>query len=631
MNEQLSKFVYYDKYSRFNSELGRRETWEETVQRVSDFLRELSENRLPEKVYEEIHQAILKKEVAPSMRLFSTAGKEARRNHISIYNCAFFPVTSLEAFSELLWISMSGVGAGYSVEKEYVSKLPRIREIDNNAFIPGYTIDDSALGWVEAFHYGIKQWYQGRDVHFDYSEIRPAGAVLKTKGGTASGPGVLKKLMIYTRHIIRNAAGRQLTPLEVFDICTSIGSCAVSGGSRRSAQLCMFDINDKEMLEAKSGPYWISHPHRANANISAVLNYRLTYPEMKELMTTMFESGTGEPGIVSRYAMNKTRPKRRREMFHGGVNACSEINLQGATSDDRFGGQFCNLSTAMAYPHDTIASLTDKVRIAAIIGTIQAMATDFNGLRPEWKEICEEERLLGVSIIGIMDNEIARDPYNLETLQLVAEMANSYYAEKLGINPAAAVTCVKPSGNSSVLYGVARGINARYSPYNIRRVRVNAFTPMYALLRDEGVPLTPENDQYEPNVDTYVATFYEKAPDGAITMENRSALDQLQTWLIVKKYWCSHNPSVTIEYREKEQHDIVNWLYENQSYINGLSFLPRNDHIYRQAPYEPITKQEYYEAMKYFPEVDYSKLSKYEKQDSTERTIDCSAGVCDLF
>jgi ribonucleoside-diphosphate reductase alpha chain len=588
----------------------------------------LSENKLEDREYVDIQNYITNGQVSPSMRLFATAGKESRRNNISVYNCAYTPINSIQAIIELLWLSMSGVGVGYSVENKYIEQLPEIgAQVGDMAYLAVY---DSAEGWVEAFAFALNNFFVGRDVVFDYSLIRPAGAPLKTKGGTASGPGVLKDLIEFTRDLIFKNQGKRLRPIDVFDICTKIGSCAVSGGSRRSAQLVMFDFDDDAMRYAKFGPYWVDNPHRSNANISVVVDKELEYSEVSDLMNTMFSGQTGEPNIVSRLAMNNTKPERRRYMHAGGVNACSEVNLQGATIDGRMGGEFCNLSSVQVYPADDTESLERKVRIATTIGTIQSLATNFRLLRPTWKEICEEERLLGVCLIGLMDNEIARKEEVLKHLLDIARITNVQVAHRLGIMPSAAITAIKPSGNSSVLYDVARGINARYAPYYIRRVRVNAYTPMYHALKDSGIPMYPENGQGELDADTYVATFYCKSPDGAITTDQLSALEQMEMWKTAKLSWCEHNPSVTIEYQEHEHEDIINWVYQNQKILNGMAFLPRNNHIYEQAPYEEITKEEYESAISSYPEIDWSLLTTYETHDTTIRELECSAGVCEL-
>jgi len=622
----IQEFVFYDKYSRFNPELGRRETWPETVSRTVDYLRELSGDKLLESDYKELHDAILNMHVAPSMRLFRVAGEQARRAPESLYNCAYIPMQSVDAIVELLWVSMCGVGVGYSVEERYTNQFPVVKSSRATDYL--FVIPDTTEGWVRALHLGLTRWIDGDDISFDFSQIRPAGSALKTKGGTASGPGVLSDLLHFARETIKARSGKRLRPVDIFDICTKVGDAAVSGGSRRSAQLCMFDISDEEMLVAKRGKFWETHPHRANANISVVIEEELSKKDVSRILGTMFDNQTGEPGIISRRAMNLTKPSWRRSFAHGGVNACSEVNLHGATKDSIFGGQFCNLSTVNVRASDTLEDLYDKVRIATVIGTIQAIATNFTLLRPAWREICEEERLLGVSMIGVMDNKLARDPSIQVSLRNVARDTNLRYSYLLGISPAAAITTIKPAGNSSVLYGTARGINARFSEYYIRRVRVNEHTPIFNVLRDSGIPL--ERDKYSQN-GTWVASFYEQSPNGAVTVSEMSALDQLDEWKKAKLNWAEHNVSVTIEYLPEEQDDIINWVYTNQDIVNGIAFLPRTDHVYEQAPYEKLTRSEYLSLSNNYPEIDFSLLKNFETVDTTSRELECSAGVCDLF
>lgn len=1035
----LQQFVYYDKYARFSDQRGRREKWPETVGRVVAFLRELSQNKLNEEDYQEIYDYILSGDVAPSMRLMRGAGKQAHRHPESVFNCAYLPIVSIESITEILWLSMCGVGIGYDASEKYTRLLPFVSKSESRSI--SYIIEDSTEGWVNALRVGLMCWWSGADVEFDYSQIRPAGAPLKTKGGTASGPGVLMQMMERIRKIIFDARGRQLRPIEVFDIITSIGDAAVSGGSRRcldgntliqtknglkkikdisvgefvqtkyglkevvsffdqgvqqvyrltaqngaeiictedhkiavldsvfgdfsykklkdieinrdkivfishgidgqdippdmkplndyreadtirteidnpyldtttawimgkfladgcitvkqyskngkngnrtlsfscntkeveqiefikqwfvdagispnisetagnwvnvktgvrrmgdwfsnykeshksinvpkeilassrairgaflagvfdgdgaaknrpvvlcatiykdfalqlqhvyaslgiiteiklnrpktkdgwqplyhlvikdgtaykkfretvlpfsfkevperkkyqygytypkymvkrdlahkqygslyagnpngmnshtlntailenevvtpvdvvsiesvgarhtydievsdehsfvlgngflvhnSAQLASFDFDDKEMRSAKKGKFWETHPNRTNANISVSIDRELSRDEVRSLMMEMLQNGTGEPGWTSQLAANSTRPERRREITHGGQNACSEINLQGSTANGEFGGQTCNLSTVQVYHNDTEESLAKKVRVATIIGSIQSIASDgfTKMLRRTWKEICAEERLLGVSVIGLMDNAVARKPEVLRSLREIAIDTNKEYAIKLGINQSAAICTLKPAGNASVMYGTARGINARYAPYYIRRVRINRHTPIYSLFKNAGLKMLPEVGYTEETASTFVVEFYEKSPDGAITIDDMSAIDQLKMWKNVKLNWCEHNASVTIEYYDHEINDIIEWMYENQKIINGISFLPRTDFVYELAPYQRITKEEYEAGIASFPEIDFNKLANYESADMTISEVECSAGECDLF
>ena len=630
----LQRFQFYDKYSRYNHETRRRETWAETVTRGVDYLRELSGNRLDSSLYKRIYDGIYNLQVMPSMRLLAMAGKAARKNQISVYNCSALPIDSLDAFHEILLICMSGTGVGVSVESQYTTQLP-IVERTRQKDIKVWRIADSTEGWVEAFAAGIKSWYSGRDIRFDYSFIRPKGAVLKTKGGRSSGKRPLIELMQFAKKTIRNAVGRKLTTLECHDIVCKIGSVVIQGGVRRTAMLSLFDIDDEEMLHCKDADNIIGNEQRWFANNSAVWTGRRTFEQVLEQMEMIAKSGTGEPNLFSRKAVNFTKPERRRELAHGLINPCGEIALRGTpVSDAGGGGQFCNLSVAIARLDDTLSTLLDKIELATIIGTIQAMATDFNGLRPKWKENCEEERLLGVDIIGQMDCPLVQEEDILKLLKQKARRTNIDYATKLGINPAAAITCVKPSGNSSVLLDASPGIHARHAPYYIRRVRISADSPMLSVLRHSVFALTPENGQTEENATTWVASFPVKSPEGAITKRDRTALQQLEYWLMVKKNYTEHSPSCTITFYKREIEDIAKFLSSHQEWIGGLSFLPadENEIQYEQLPYEEITKQEYEAMLDEMPEIDYSWLTVYETSDSTTvaQQLACISGLCNI-
>ncbi len=460
---QLQKFQFYDKYSRFNWELGRRETWVETVDRAVNFLKELSEFRLPRATYERIRKGILEMRVMPSMRLLAMAGPAARRNNISIYNCSYMPVDGIQSFVEAMIISMSGCGVGYSVEDEYVEKFPRIKRQKNEPPI-NFVIEDSTEGWGEALKVGMETWFSGRDIHFNYSLIREAGAVLRVKGGRASGPEPLKNMLEFVRSRILQRQGSFLRPIDAHDIMCSVGQAAVSGGVRRTAMIALFDYDDHEMRHCKDGDFWIKNSQRWNANNSAVWPEReLTQSEVAKYVLDIVNSERGEPGIFNRHAALETKPERRKPAKFG-TNPCGEIVLRPF--------QFCNLSVAVARAEDTFEDLSEKVELATIIGTIQSMATYFPGLRPEWKKNCAEERLLGVDINGQLDCPLAQEADVQKMLQQMAVETNKNYAKVLGINQSAAVTCVKPSGNSSQLLNCSPGIHARWSDYYIRNVRV---------------------------------------------------------------------------------------------------------------------------------------------------------------
>lgn len=620
---QLQKFQFFDKYSRFNWNLGRRETWKETVERSVDFLREISGSALASSDYERINRMILAMKSAPSMRLLAMAGEAARRSNIAIYNCSYLPVDSVDSFVEALIISMNGCGVGFSVEGRYVENLPRIkRQIGGE---PGnMVIEDTTEGWAAAVRIGLETWFEGGDIKFDFSLLRPPGAVLRVKGGRASGPDPLRKMLFFAREKILSRQGSFLRPLDAHDIMCEVGNAAVSGGMRRTAMISLFDYDDLEMRLSKSGDFDRDNSQRWNANNSAVWPDRgLTAPEVMEQMLDMLKSGRGEPGIFNRQAAVNMRPARRKEAEFG-TNPCGEIILRPY--------QFCNLSVAIARKDDNYESLRDKVEVASIIGTIQSMATKFPGLRNEWKKNCEEERLLGVDITGQLDSPITQDMSVMNRLRQVAVETNRLYSEKLGINQSVSVTCVKPSGNSSQLFDTSSGLHARWSPYYIRNVRVSAHSPIYKVLKDCGVPMDPENGQTVGEASTWVVHFPAKSPEGAVTRKNRSALVQCNYWLQNKIHWTEHNPSVTITYYPDEIIDLVKWVWEHKDVIGGMSFLPAFDANYAQMPYQEIEREEYERLMASFPSIDFSKIYRHETEDYTKaaQELACVSGACEV-
>jgi ribonucleoside-diphosphate reductase alpha chain len=533
------------------------------------------------------------------------------------------PVDSIDSFVEALIISMCGCGVGYSVERQYIENFPRIRR-QTGAKPIRHVVEDSAEGWADALRLGLETWFEGGDVIFDYSQIRPAGAPLRVKGGRASGPQPLRKMLDFARQRILARQGSFLRPIDAHDIMCAVGSAAVSGGVRRTAMISLFDLDDQEMMQSKSGDFERNNSQRWNANNSAVWPDRpLTQTEITRYMLEMVESGKGEPGIFARHAITQSIPKRRKpDVF--GTNPCGEIVLRPY--------EFCNLSIAIARADDTFETLKEKVEVAAIIGTIQSMATHFPGLRPQWKHNCEEERLLGVDINGQMDCKVVQDPEVMRKLKEVAIETNRQVAQILNINPSAAVTCVKPSGNSSQLFDCAPGIHPRWAPYYIRNVRVGTHTPIFKVLKDAGVPMDPENGQMPETADTWVIHFPVKAPEGAITRNDRTAIEQLNYWLQCKLNWTEHNPSVTITYRPDEVIDIIKWVWQNQDKIGGITFLPAFDAQYDQMPYEEISKEEYERLIAKFPDIDFAKLYRYELEDYTTaaQELACFAGSCDL-
>jgi ribonucleoside-triphosphate reductase len=619
----LQKFQFFDKYSRFNYELGRRETWIETVDRAVDFMHELAGDRLPSETYQRLRQGILEMRVMPSMRLLAMAGPAARRNNITIYNCSYQPVESIDSFCEALIISMSGCGVGYSVESKYVEEFPRIKR-QTGAKADLWVVEDSAEGWAEALRFGLERWFDGGDVRFNLDLIREAGAPLRIKGGRASGPEPLRRMLDFMRRRILARQGSFLRPIDAHDMMCAVGSAAVSGGVRRTAMISLFDYDDAEMLNCKSGDFERENSQRWNANNSAVWPVQgLDQIQFTQQFLEMVVSGRGEPGIFNRQMAQEMRPTRRKNAEFG-TNPCGEIILKP--------WQFCNLTSVVARADDTIETMREKVELATILGTIQSLAVHFPGLRPQWKENCEEERLLGVDISGQMDSPIAQDAGVKDGLRHVAVEVNRMTARALGINQSAAITCVKPSGNSSQLLDASSGIHARWAPYYIRNVRVASSSPLSKVLKDAGVPMSPENGDDPVNPRTWVVSFPVKAPEGAITRNDRSAVEQCEFWLQNKLHWTEHNPSVTITYRPDEVIDVMKWVWDHRDKIGGMAFLPAFDAKYDQLPYIEIDQAEYERRMAEFPEIDFSKVYRYEASDMTNaaQELACSAGACEI-
>jgi ribonucleoside-diphosphate reductase alpha chain len=620
----IQQFMYFDKYARYNWDLKRRETWTETVDRVVAYLSKLSQYRLDPMVYERIRLAILNMQVMPSMRLLACAGEAAERNSISVYNCSFIPISDIDVFPEIMLVSMAGCGVGFSVERENVERFPRIKR-QTGVKRPIWVVDDSTEGWASALGFGLHTWFEGEDVDFDTSLIRPAGSPLLTKGGRASGPEPLRFVLDYCRRVVLSRQGTFLRPIDSHDMACAVGGAAVSGGVRRTAMISLFDWDDIEMRTCKDGSKLDANPIRWNANNSAVWPERVTQLEVIDQMTEMYRNKRGEPGIFSRdNAINNAPTRRNAAAF--GSNPCGEINLRPY--------QFCNLSIAVARSDDDYNSLWDKVEVATIIGTIQSMATHFPGLRAEWKENCEKERLLGVDISGQQDC-----PWLLAALDEVfgdlkrhAIDTNAIYARKLGINPSAAVTCNKPNGNSSQLLNCSSGIHVRWAPYYIRNIRVSPTTPIFRVLLAAGVPMDPENGQNRVNATSWVIHFPVKSPEGARTRKDQTALDQCNYWLRNKVHWTEHNPSVTITYQPDELLDVMGWVWQHRDVIGGMAFLPADDAQYAQMPYQEITEEEYEKAVTDFPGIDFSLIFAYEQTDMTEaaQQVACSSGTCEI-
>lgn len=591
MNRLIQEIQLADKYSRLKDD-GTKETWPEVVERVISFLHgEIvgkQHRTIPIDWWRDIRDAMTTMDVLPSMRVVQMAGPALERDHVGAYNCAFLNLDKPSSLGELLHVMMQGTGVGFSVESRYVDLWPIVQK-DTSKPTQGtvcleHMVEDSTEGWVKAFNLCILYAMENRYVDFNYSRIRPSGTPLKTKGGYASGPDPLRDLLDFTTHIIRSAAGRQLRPIEVHRIATKAGSIVMVGGVRRAAQISLSDGNDHEIRDCKSGNFWVLYPELSMANNSGVF---MDKDEVSAEWPFLKSSGTGERGLFN---PNGPIPVRRvRTDF--GTNPCGEILLRSR--------QFCNLSIAVARPGDTEQTLGEKVRIATLVGTLQSCLTYFPNLPKEWGTNCADERLLGVDITGTMDCRILQQVNNdtrylLDRLKGKAIRTNEYAAKQLNINCSVAITCNKPSGNSSQLLDSSSGIHPRYSPYYIRRLRIGRDTPLAGHLAGIGVPVYPEvgNETLDQSM-VWVFELPAKAPDGAKTRNDISALDQLEYWKMWKIYWTEHNPSCTIYVGDQEWDIVHQWVRDHWDIIGGLSFLPRDNHIYQLAPYQEISEEEY--------------------------------------
>lgn len=626
----LGEFVYYRTYARWIEEEGRRETWIETVDRYMNFMRENLGNKLISQEYTEIRTMILTQGIVPSMRLLQFAGLAARSTNVCAYNCSFIAPTCLEDFAEIMYVSMCGTGVGFSVESKHVQKLPMIK-LQTGGKCPIHIIDDSKEGWCQALTIGLKTWFDGKDIFFDYSLLRPAGARLKIMGGKSSGPEPLRQLLMFVHSKILSKQGQHLSTLDVHDIICKIGEVVVSGGVRRSALISLSDLHDYDLRDAKKGEFYIEEPQRSLANNSAVYEEKPTATEFLEEWIALMKSGSGERGIFNRGGLKKTLPERRVQFLGDaieelGTNPCGEILLKSK--------QFCNLSEVIAREEDDEASLLKKIKYATILGTYQSTLTYFPRiLSKEWQQNCEDERLLGVSITGQWDCKAVRNPELLRKLKDYSIEVNKEYAEQFGINKSTCITCVKPSGTVSQVFDTASGLHARHSPYYIRRIRISATDSLFAMLRDQGVPYHAEVGQSIDSATTYVLEFPVKSSHGAMVRNNLSALDQLEYWKVVKENYTEHNPSVTISIGEDEWIPVAHWLYQNWDILGGLSFLPRSNHVYQLAPYEEIDEERYHELAKKLEHIDFSQIILYEMNDQTEvkNELACVAGACDIL
>lgn len=631
----LSQFVVTRSYLRWDDDLGRRETYPEAVDRYCDFI---DQNRhVPSGVLSDIRNGMMGMSTLPSMRALWSAGKAAERDNTMIYNCSFIPMDSLKSFSEMLYILMMGTGVGYSVESEFVDNLPVVAE-RTGLNIP-FVIDDSTEGWADAVYEGLTDMWMGNKVEFDYSLIRPEGARCKTKGGRASGPGPLKRLLEFCQETIDAASGRKLRPIEVSDIACMVGEIVMAGGVRRAALICFSDPEDKEMRHAKDWKQGAFPTCRYMANLSGFWKGKPSRDIFDEEWTALKNSGSGERGFF----MFPTAKRAERE-GDCRSNPCGEILLRYSKSTNPWtgeggGGQFCNLSAAVMRAEDTRETFAEKVRIATWIGAIQSTFTDFPYLRPAWQKHCEEDQLLGVDITGHCDNPVlSSDTEAMTHFNTVALDTAKTASEFLNINYPASITCGKPSGNSSQAVDCASGFHTRYAPYYIRRVRISGNDPLFHLVRDSGVPVHKDvqfRHMDDSECPTWVAEFPVKSPEGAKTREDERALEQLERYKHVMSTWCSkqgHNQSATVYVREDEWASVGDWVYENFDAITGLSFLPYDGGNYELAPYEECTKAEYEQRLADFPNVDYSILSLYEQQDMGEgaQTLACVGGACEI-
>jgi len=622
----FENFIALSRYSRWIESQGRRETWEETVERWWNYFSE-KEPALRERP--DIKDAVLAREVFPSMRALMTAGPALDRDHTALYNCSYLEIDSIESFAELQYILMCGTGVGFSVERRCIEKLPQIPHTINRDKNNTIVVPDSREGWCDSLKDLIISLYNGVHPTWDTSLVRPAGARLKTFGGRASGPAPLEAVFKFVVGTFYKARGRRLSALECHDICCVIAQSVIVGGVRRSAMISLSDLDDQEMAHCKSGNWWESHGYRALANNSAVYTTKPTLGRYLQEWTSLYNSFSGERGILNREALNSVCARVGRSVPENcqlGTNPCSEIILRPK--------EFCNLSTIVIKEHDSKMDIRRKIEMATILGTIQSKFTYFPYLRKEWKENCEEERLLGVSMTGIFDNAFTSgriSPYELiqflQDLRDVAQDVNTKWAMKIDTEPSKAITCVKPEGTTSCLAGCASGLHPQYAPYYIRRVRLDKKDPLYHLMKDQGVPC--EDCVLNPD-STAVFSFAMAAPLGAKTTQSLDAETHLILWRIYADYYCEHKPSVTINYTDAEFMRLGATVYEQFDSISGVSFLPKADHTYQQAPFEEITEEQY----NAFPKVlvDFSVLPMYEQEDATKSSHEpaCTAGGCTI-
>ena len=629
---EYQSFIHMSRYSRWLEDKGRRESWSETVSRLISFFRQHIDNEynsvIKNKEWNELEEAILSLQVMPSMRALMTSGDALDRENVAGYNCSYIPIDSPRAFDEVLYILMNGTGVGFSVERQYADKLPTVPDVEFEHTEDVVSVVDSKEGWAKAFRDLISYLYTGRVPKINVSKVRPAGARLKTFGGRASGPQPLVDLFDFTISKFTGARGRKLSSMECHDIVCKTGEVVVVGGVRRSALISLSNLSDQRIRGAKMGEWWNDNPQRALANNSVAYTEK---PDpgifMKEWLS-LYESKSGERGMFNRAsAQAKAAENGRRDAsWDFGTNPCSEIILRP--------NQFCNLTEVVCRSTDTMTTLVKKVKLATILGTIQSTFTNFGYLRKRWQNNTEEERLLGVSLTGIMDsvelNTIDGLAPRLEVLKQHAIDTNKELAKKLGIPQSTAITCVKPSGTVSQLVDSASGIHARHNPYYIRTVRGDNKDPLTEFMKASGIPNEP--DYLKPEHQT-VFSFPMMAPKGSVCRKDMTAIEQLEIWKVYAKHWCEHKPSVTISVKEDEWIPVGAWCWENFEHVSGISFLPFSDHTYQQAPYQDIDEKTYKKLAKEMPtNINWNKLQDFEKEDNTKgsQELACTAGVCEL-
>ena len=627
------EFIHLSRYSRWLPEEERRETWEETIDRYFNFfeehLQESCDYKMPKSLRKELEEAVLVQKVMPSMRCLMTAGEALKRENVAGYNCAYIALDKPQSFDEILYVLMNGTGVGFSVERQNLAKMPSVAE-EFHETDTTIVVADSKLGWAKSLKELIGLLYAGQIPQWDMSKVRPAGALLKTFGGRASGPDPLDELFRFCVAKFTSAAGRRLNSTECHDIVCKIAEIVVVGGVRRSALISLSNLSDDRMRHAKSGEWWHAEGQRRLANNSAVYTGKPDTGIFMDEWKSLYESKSGERGIFNREAANMVSARSGRRIIDGwefGTNPCSEIILRSR--------QFCNLSEVVVRASDTVESLKEKVRLATILGTFQSTLTNFKYLSSSWKNNCEEERLLGVSMTGIMDNVLTTGKKGdlgalLDELQLVAIETNAWLSKKLGVNQSVAITCVKPSGTVSQLVDAASGIHARHNPHYVRTVRADKNDPLTQFMVDQGFPV--EDDVASPAT-TSVFSFPMKCDKNAVFRTDMSAIEQLEMWLVYQKHWCEHKPSVTISVKEDEWMDVGAWVYKNFDWMSGVSFLPFDGGTYRQAPYQDCTATDYDGLLSRLPKtVDWSGLSKFELEDSTvgAQTLACAGGFCEV-